>query len=107
MSPQRLALCVPTPNHPLMPSYLHQFQTVSNCITLFLFYRLALMLNGLSSAALYESNAKRLIKYKAKNRMTRSLSPPLPISIRCALANGLLPTGRLGSVADPSVRPLD
>jgi len=42
-----------------------------------LFYRLARTLNGLSSAALKESNANRLT-----------------------------PTGRLGSEAEPSVRPL-
>jgi len=71
-----------------------------------LFYRLARTLNGLSSAALKESNANRLTKYSAANLTSVSLSPPLPVSILCRPANGLSPTGRLGSEAEPSVRPL-
>jgi len=71
------------------------------------FYRRALMLNGLSSAALNASKENRLMKYKAANLVIRSLRPPLPINILCTFANGLSPTGRLGSEADPRVRPLD
>jgi len=71
-----------------------------------IFYRLARTLNGLSSAALKESNANRLTKYSAANLTNVSLSPPLPVSILCRPANGLSPTGRLGSEAEPSVRPL-
>lgn len=69
-------------------------------------YRLARTLKGLSSAALYESNANKLTKYSAANLTTKSLSPPFPSNILCRLANGLSPTGRLGSEAEPSVRPL-
>lgn len=68
---------------------------------------LALILKALSSAAWYELKANKLMTYKATKRTMMSLRPPFPTAKRCSPAKAPSLTGRLGSEADPSVRPFD
>lgn len=70
-------------------------------------YLLALTLYGLSSAALNESNANKLTRYSAANRIAISANPPFPVISLCSPANAPSPTVWLGWLELPNVLPFD